>query len=793
MKIKSFFLFVGLLMTVSLFPVSLVSIPPMEELFNEYAISVPPSKNRQIVLADRKDGVYLGHTFRSRGGDYKIKDANTYKELYAYEDETYLNLKEALECLIMPYGIVYRYRGEVKTSYVVLQNENGVLLSIKGKKEKNYQLVPAISLARKPEALLFESLPGKDIMIISSRQEKVAYPYCALVHSGSTYFPLVSKKEALPGMAGLTENGIYAGRYEAKGEVKLLLLFGSDKEALIKQAIAYQNISAVEQKTKEFFYEILSNCYVATEDKLLNKALAWTVLSGSSFVNKKFSGTGIYAGYPWFQQNWGRDTFIALPGISLVTGRFEEAKAILKTFSDYQNKDVNKKMYGRIPNRIQNDSVIYNTADGTPWMLREAYEYLQYTNDREYAKEMFSVAKLAIEGAKKNFVNQADGFLTHADADTWMDAKIGGTHSWSPRGNRAVEIQALWYNQLLVSSRLAELVGEEHLAKEWAIEAYNVKSSFEAKFWNKKRNLLYDRISKEGKQDVRIRPNQLMAVTVPLEEILKPEQSALVVKNTLSRLLTNYGILSLDPKDPYFHPYHENPMYHKDAAYHNGTIWGWNAGLAISSLVDYGYQDFAYQLTENLADQIVNQGCAGSMSENMDALPGKDGAVKLTGAYSQAWSVAEFTRVFYQDYAGISPELLYHRIRLKPKFPRQMGEVKMVQKIGEGTLYLTYNKEEYGVQLQNLDNKEIYFYFTDDEGAEYEYRFTAEDDVVYRLKTIDRKYYWNDEEVEVKKTKDSFQKIIGDPEFVTVRPPKTPVLKKQDYLRTLILSGKYRF
>jgi hypothetical protein len=145
---------------------------------------------------------------------------------------------------------------------------------------------------------------------------------------------------------------------------------------------------------------------------------------------------------------------------------------------------------------------------------------------------------------------------------------------------------------------------------------------------------------------------------------------ASVTRDAVSGLLFPYGIASLDPRHPDFHPRHENPdFHHKDAAYHNGTIWGWNAGYTVTALNKFGRQDLAWKLTQNLADQILHAGVRGTMSELVDALPDDAGQPRPSGTYAQAWSVAEFARNAYQDFLGFRPDLLQDRLHFVPALP----------------------------------------------------------------------------------------------------------------------------
>ncbi len=775
---------------VSLFPESPVKIPARDELLNYLGIST--TVKRQYVLADRKNGVYLAEAYNSRSGDYKINEFNTFKDFTVYEDGKYLNISKAKNCVIYPYGIRYNFDDGVYTEFMLNQNESGIVIIVKGNKDKNYAVIPSFSLTNKSENLKFENNDKEKILYITNSDPKNEIKNGAVIYNNAAFSPVYSMADYAASEDGsLLKTGIYGGRYESKGSVKIIINFGSDKPMLADVIKKYNNPDKLSENIKDFFYDMLKRCYVKTDNDLFDKALMWSIVSGNSMVNTRFSGTGIYAGFPWFQQNWGRDTFISLPGVLLVTGRFDESKAVLKTFSDYQNKDDTKKMYGRIPNRVQGKSIIYNTTDGTPFMIREAYEYLQYTGDTEYAKAMYEVAKLAAAGAEKNYVDK-DGFLTHDDPDTWMDARISGKQPWSARGNRAVEIEALWYNQLLLTSKLAALAGDNKARDEYLAKAQKVKESFNKVFWNDKQKMLFDRLREDNSQDSKVRPNQYLAYTVPDEPIMSDDKAALMVKNATERLVFPYGVISLETKDKYFHPYHENPMYHKDSAYHNGTIWGWNAGPAISSITDFGYQDFAFALTENLSDQIINQGCAGSMSENMDAIPGKDGKVKLTGTYSQAWSVSEFTRNFYQSYAGIKPRLLDNKVIVKPKFPVKMGSVYLVQPVAKGNVELFYDKNNYSLTLNNLPPLNIDFAFTMKDGSEYTVTFNAVSGKTYKLSSKDNKFYLDDSELTAVKSKDSYKNVIKELKFANNKISTPATLKKKDFLKEIILGGKYK-
>ncbi|HTH14463.1 MAG TPA: amylo-alpha-1,6-glucosidase, partial [Spirochaetia bacterium] len=420
-------------------------------------------------------------------------------------------------------------------------------------------------------------------------------------------------------------------------------------------------------------WEGLTRAWLATDDEDYNRALFWAAASAQSFVTQEF-GTGLWAGLPWFKDNWGRDTFITLPGALLCTGDFPTARAVLENFARYQNVDPKDRNRGRIPNRVNVHEILYNTVDGTPWLIRELEEYQRYTGDAKAAQALRPLVKRYVEGALATYVD-AEGLMGHDDADTWMDARIAGNQPWSPRGNRAVEIQALWIEALEVGRRLADAAADTDEASWYGRLALQARGAFGRRFVVQ--GQLIDRVGVQNQPDPTLRPNALLLAWIHRD--LPVDESILeaTTKRLVEALLTPWGILSLDPSHPDFHPRHENPArWHKDAAYHNGTIWGWNAGFTVTALGRFGWQDHAWALTRELSRQILEEGCVGTLGELVDALPGADGRPVPTGTFSQAWSVSEFVRNAYQDYLGFHPDLPRGELRFLPSFPSAWTQVR---------------------------------------------------------------------------------------------------------------------
>lgn len=430
----------------------------------------------------------------------------------------------------------------------------------------------------------------------------------------------------------------------------------------------------------------------------LDKALDWITITMDELITCQ-QGNGIYAGLPWFNEYWGRDMFISMPGACLVTGQFDVAKEILKDFAKLQDTDPHSETYGRIPNRANLEGILYNTTDGTPRFVIQALEVAMYSGDTDFLHELYPAIKRSIDASIKNYIDDK-GYLTHADADTWMDVKRDGVPG-SPRGDRANDIQALWYGQLMAGSRIASILGDAGSAEEWSGLAQNLSANFENDYCDKETAIIYDHLNSDGTQDRQFRPNQLYCFDLVCDQQFKQK----VTRRVWEELVYPWGTASLAQWDQQFHPQHENwHYYHKDDAYHNGTIWLWNNGIAMQRMLEYGQVDMAWELFKNMNRQALHEGAVGSLSENADAHP-REGRkwVNRSGTFLQAWSNAEHLRVWYQYFLGIRPDMLKGIIVVEPKLPAEIKFLETSVKIGSGTLFYRYEDGKVKVKLEGLD------------------------------------------------------------------------------------------
>lgn len=366
----------------------------------------------------------------------------------------------------------------------------------------------------------------------------------------------------------------------------------------------------------------------------------------------------ILAGYPWFL-DWGRDTMIALPGLVLATGRFEEAREILKSFTEYEKN-------GLIPNMFPDngDDPIYNTVDASLWYIHCIYMYLLYSNsesDLEFIKdELMDTAKNIIHAYKNGTdfsIKMEDNYLISAgsglDQVTWMDVRVNGIVV-TPRHGCPVEINALWYNALKIMSLLAKKFGDDSF-KEYEELSEKVKESFVKEFWYEDGEYLYDVVNSKEK-DSSLRPNQIWAVSLPFT-MLDKEKEKKVVNKILDELYTPYGLRSLEESHDDYNPYYIGELIKRDMAYHQGTTWAFPLGGFMSSYYKVNeYSEEARIFVDELLMDMENHikdDCLGGIAEILDG----DSPHTPRGCYSQAWSVGEMLRVYSECVLNKQEEL----------------------------------------------------------------------------------------------------------------------------------------
>ncbi len=391
----------------------------------------------------------------------------------------------------------------------------------------------------------------------------------------------------------------------------------------------------------------------------------------------------VIAGYPWFG-DWGRDTFISLPGLCLVPGRFDDARRIIQAFANHVDQ-------GMIPNRFPDfgEPPAYNTVDATLWYIHAIDRYMTYTGDWEFVAEtMFPVITdilAAHEAGTRHGIRLCDdGLITQGEkglALTWMDAKLHPDRAITPRIGKAVEINALWYNALRIAASFAQRLGNTERAEHWTQTADRAQSTFNQRYWNEVRRCLFDVVDvnkQDGENDPAVRPNQLFAISLT-HPVLDESRWEHIVRVCEKELWTPIGMRTLSPNDRAYCPRYEGDLESRDEAYHQGTAWPWllgpfitayvkatnpkgsdsnqrapGLGQGVSSETSSSASSTAHAKARSFLDGFLphlNENGIGSVVEVADGDPPHTPG----GCPWQAWSVAEPLRALCEDILRTHP------------------------------------------------------------------------------------------------------------------------------------------
>ncbi|UCC23049.1 MAG: glycogen debranching enzyme family protein [Planctomycetota bacterium] len=392
----------------------------------------------------------------------------------------------------------------------------------------------------------------------------------------------------------------------------------------------------------------LKTLYLAADQFVTRRNTNSSALQNNSYQTGQDSQcefrTTVLAGFPWFA-DWGRDAFVALPGLLLLTGRLDEAKSVLTTFAAAVDE-------GMIPNRFDDysDTAYFNSIDASLWFINAAFQYLNTSGDLEtFTEQLLPTIRWIIDsyynGTRFDIRADDDELIIAGDESTqltWMDAKYDGV-AVTARCGKAVEVNALWYNSLCL---LAQFYATRSIdnAKHYASIADRVKESFCRLFWNQRCGYLNDCVLPDGSADSSLRPNQIFAVSLPFTP-LSPRQAKAVVDTVQQNLLTPYGLRTLAPSDSRYKGTYTGPQHQRDEAYHQGTVWAYLMGPFVEAYLRVNNfsrksKKRAAQFIEPLLQHLTDEGCVGQISEIFDG----DAPHQPRGCIAQAWSVAELIR-----------------------------------------------------------------------------------------------------------------------------------------------------
>lgn len=642
-------------------------------------LSVSPTENRIFSYTDKASGYYYATTHSDLHGDYfhgwNRATKRLLRDYHLFADGDSLRRATAA---VMVYPHFMQRRFGQATEQLALFDELPVLM-------------------------LSIDAPRASTLGISIDESLCRFSYKST--QGIWFMPLEATNTRILVAPRRQSTSTYAnGRLEAPASCAGFYLIHGSQKADILQTL--ERVRAEEQRLLQQRWQrmetLARHASPASDRDTLNRALSWLALTLDQLVVTA-PAEGIYAGLPWFNDYWGRDMFVSFAGACLVNGQFETARQLLVSFAALQQTDPSSPTYGRIPNRARPNDRIYNTADGTPRFVAAIRDYVAYSGDTSIVRALFPVVQRSIEGSL-TYWTDARGYLRHEDADTWMDARIKGETPYSPRGDRANDVQYLWVEQLRSAAWMASLVGARDLQKTWTARAQQVAERFQKDFFLKEKGYLADHLNADGSADTQLRPNQLFALSLLPDSPAKRQ----LLKTVWEKLCYPWGVASLSQEDPGFHPYHEHwNYYHKDAAYHNGTVWLWLNGIAMQRLVEAGQPEIAWQLFKKMNQQALREGAVGSLSENADALP-RPGLRrgKPSGTFLQAWSNAEHLRIWYQYFLGVRPDLTRHEVLLQPAIPDGIRKLNQTVRIGKSWLHCTYQDNGAATYSYTVDGED---------------------------------------------------------------------------------------
>lgn len=498
---------------------------------------------------------------------------------------------------------------------------------------------------------------------------------------------------------GARARGVALGR--VRFETPGVVAFASgntaeDAAANVQRALATRE-NRLERRTERLL-AVLDRSTIRTEDEDFNRAFDWARLSLDALAREDSVRFTFAPGIPGADTPTGRSTLTAFEGALLATGRWEEARKVLLTYGRAQRRDRRIDVFGRIPNEFAAGRPQYTTVDATPLFVSAVGDYLRTTGDRgiitDNGAEFWTRTVYAVRGLYDD-VATPDGYLRNNPGQTWVQPFDG--RGRTPRANRAAEVQGRFYRALRAMQPIARIMGQisgrPTSAAAYGDSAAALQRRFERDFVRDDR--VADVLTTAGAPSDRLRPSPLFALR---DLDLDAETERIILRRLAADLAYPYGVSTLPQTDSLFYPYLNEPDYYEPgAARYDGTIWTWLSGPLVSLLVETGAADRAYEQTESLTHLILDRGVVGAAAENLDAHPhrsGEEGDGELVGepyvggAPVQPWTLAEFVRNAYQDYAGIRYQS-GRTVVLEPHLPESWGETQARFRLGSGTVRAT--------------------------------------------------------------------------------------------------------
>lgn len=435
-----------------------------------------------------------------------------------------------------------------------------------------------------------------------------------------------------------------------------------------------------------------------TEDEGFNRALLWARLSLEQLIVEDSTGIDLAPGIPGARAQPGWSTMQAFEGAFLATGQWERAAALLKRYARAQLFDQRITTFGRAPSRFEDGQPRYQTADAAAVLVGALGDYLRTTGADSLVlgnRRLFWTNPVYVQRGYDDprQLRTPGGFIRSGPGETWVQPAPGRREA-TARGPEAVEVQARYYANLGTMERLATIMGVRRQAEAYRDTAAAFERRFERAFVQERNGdvVLADSRDAAGRPSPALRPSALYALR-RFDLGAETERSAL--RHLAETLVYPHGVSTLVQGDSAFHPYLNEPeFYEPAAARYEGTVWTALTGPLVSLLVEHGAEGLAYEQTEVLERLLLEQGVVGAVAENLDAHPRAEGeAPEAGGAPVQPWTLAEFVRNAFEDYAGIR-YAEGHEVVLEPHLPAGWGETRARFRLGAGFVRATIRQSE---------------------------------------------------------------------------------------------------
>jgi glycogen debranching enzyme len=516
------------------------------------------------------------------------------------------------------------------------------------------------------------------------------------------------KAEPLEDGLGVRERGLTLGRVRFATPGAVAFASGDTPEAAAAAARrALDRRDDLLAQRRQRLVNVLAGSTIRTEDESFNRAFDWARITLDALIEEDSAGFTLASGIPGTEMPRGRSTLTAFEGAFLATGEWERARDLLVAFGRAQRRDRRLDLFGRIPNEFAGGEPVYTTVDATPIWVGAVGDYLRTTGDRgiitDDGAEFWTRTVFAVRGLED--IRTPDGFLRNRSGQTWVQPFDG--RGRVARTDRAVEVQGRYYRALRAMQPIARIMGQisgrPTSAAAYGDSAAVLQGRFERAFVRDDR--LADVLRPSGEPAPRVRPSGLLA----LQDLdLDAGTERRLLRRLAGTLAYPYGVSTLPQSDSLFYPTLDAPdFYEPAAARYDGTIWTWLSGPLVSLLTDLGAPSLAYEQTEALQRYLLDRGVVGAIAENVDAHPPQTGDDEAAadppegGSPVQPWTLAEFVRNAYQDYAGIRYES-GSTVVLEPHLPASWGTTEARFRLGDGSVVarLAQSEGELTVGLQ---------------------------------------------------------------------------------------------